>query len=76
MNGSEIRKRIHVSQLRVGMYVEDFEIEGEDRTRPFKPFLISAAGHVDSLMASRLMTVVIDVGKGADVLRPARIDIR
>ncbi|MGO8666324.1 DUF3391 domain-containing protein, partial [Rhizobium ruizarguesonis] len=62
-----MRKRIHFSQLRVGMYFEDVEIEGEDRTRRFKPFLISAAGQFDSLMSSRLMTVVIDVGKVADV---------
>nr|WP_027686326.1 HD-GYP domain-containing protein [Rhizobium leguminosarum] len=75
LNGSEMRKRIHVSQLRVGMYVEDVEIEGEDRTRRFKPFLISAAGQLESLMASRLMTVVIDVGKGADVDSGAAQDI-
>ncbi|MGO8077922.1 hypothetical protein AB9F41_36680, partial [Rhizobium leguminosarum] len=45
----------------------EVEIEGEDRTRRFKPFLISAAGQVESLMANRLMTGVSDVGKGADV---------
>lgn len=62
-----MRKRIRVNQLRVGMYVEDVELDAQQEIRRFKPFLISSATQVEKMMASHVMTVVIDVVKGTDV---------
>lgn len=62
-----MRKRIRVNQLRVGMYVADVENGGRTGGPNFNPFLISSPRQVERIMASHLMTVVIDVMKGADV---------
>lgn len=63
-----MQKRVRVNQLRVGMYVEDVELSDQQGAARFRPFLISSRGQVEMMMASRVMTVVIDVAKGADVV--------
>jgi HD-GYP domain-containing protein (c-di-GMP phosphodiesterase class II) len=62
-----MRKRIRVNQLRVGMYVEEVELSGQQEARRFNPFLISSANQVEKMMASHVMTVMIDVTKGVDI---------
>jgi len=62
-----MRKRIRVNQLRVGMYVADIELNGGRETGQFAPFLIASDKQVKKLMAGHVMTVVIDIAKGADV---------
>ncbi len=63
-----MRKRVRVNQLRVGMYIEDVEFSEQQDALRFKPFLISSARQVETMMGRRVMSVVIDVGKGADVV--------
>ncbi|KAA0682192.1 HD-GYP domain-containing protein [Neorhizobium sp. P12A] len=62
-----MQKRIRVNQLRVGMYVEDVEIGGKAGAQRFTPFLISSPSQVERMMASHVMTVVIDIVKGVDI---------
>ena len=62
-----MRKRVRVNQLRVGMYVEDVETSEQQKALRFRPFLISSAGQIEEIMASRVMTIVIDIAKGVDV---------
>jgi putative nucleotidyltransferase with HDIG domain len=68
-----MRKRIQVSQLRVGMFVEEVEVPGQTDATPFKPCLVSTSADVRKIMASHVRSVVIDVAKGADLGRAGSI---
>lgn len=62
-----MRKRIRLHELRVGMFVDEVE-SGSRAPRRFIPFLISSPSEIQRMMNSNVMTVVIDVRKGRDVV--------
>jgi HD-GYP domain-containing protein (c-di-GMP phosphodiesterase class II) len=67
-----MQKRIRVNQLQVGMFVAQVEASSRQDAGHFKPFLISSNLQVEQMMASHVMTVMIDLAKGADVAPATR----
>lgn len=63
----EIRKRIRLHELRVGMFVEELENLPQRTGDRFSPFLISTPAEIARLMRSKVMSVVINVQKGLDI---------
>jgi HD-GYP domain-containing protein (c-di-GMP phosphodiesterase class II) len=66
-----MRRRIQVNQLKVGMFIEDVEVGGAETASPFRPFLVSSAHDLQTIMSRHVMSVVIDIEKGTDVDRSA-----
>jgi len=64
-------KRIQLSQLRVGMFVNDMEFATQADAARFKPFLVSESD-VRKLIEGHVRSVVIDITKGLDVAAPAQ----
>ncbi len=62
-----MQKRIRVNQLRVGMFVAEVEATDRQDVGSFKPFLVSSNLQVEKMMARHVLTVIIDLSKGADV---------
>lgn len=61
-----LRKRIRLHQVRVGMFVEELEGAARDVATPVGQFLIESAIHLDRVMLSHAMSVIIDTKKGID----------
>lgn len=60
-----MRKRIHLHEVRVGMYVEELESSGPSTSQLSGPIMSSA--DIDRVINSHAISVVIDTHKGLDV---------
>lgn len=65
-------KRIQLSQLRVGMFINDMEFATQLDAARFKPFLVSRGDDVRRLTTGHVRSVVIDITKGIDVTGAAQ----
>jgi putative nucleotidyltransferase with HDIG domain len=65
-------KRIQLSQLRVGMFINDMEFATQLDAARFKPFLLSREDDVRRLTTGHVRSVVIDITKGIDVTGAAQ----
>lgn len=61
-----MKKRIRLSQLRIGMYVE--ELESTKRALGSDPFLVASAADVDRVLQSAALSAVIDTERGVDTI--------
>ncbi|MBO3760213.1 HD-GYP domain-containing protein [Ciceribacter sp. L1K22] len=62
-----MKKRIHLHQLRPGMYVEEIEARDPKAVAIRQHFLINSMAELKSLLACKAMSAVIDVSKGVDI---------
>jgi HD-GYP domain-containing protein (c-di-GMP phosphodiesterase class II) len=64
------RKRIRLHQARLGMFVE--ELEGAQRHRSTAGFMIASPQDIERVLRSKVISIVINTGKGVDVLNTSR----
>lgn len=57
-----MKKRIRLSQVRIGMFVE--ELESTKRAPRSAPFLVSTAADVKRVLQSSALSAVIDTERG------------
>lgn len=62
-----MKKRVHIRQLEIGMFVEDFEDGLPADQRPAGGFLIKNAKDIAKIVNSHSMSCIINVRKGTDV---------
>lgn len=62
-----MRKRIHLHQLRVGMFVEEIEGDGPGKDRQRNHFRIDSREDIERILGCAAMSAIINVRKGADV---------
>lgn len=62
-----MRKRIHLHELRVGMYVEEIESAAAHGGRHHHPFFVNSSAEIQQLMKFNAMSAIINVRKGSDV---------
>lgn len=62
----QMKKRIRLGQVRVGMFVEELESVAGVPGRHSGPFFINSPADVQRVLKSRAMSVVINTGKGVD----------
>lgn len=59
-----MKKRVHLNDLKVGMFVEDTEGNSSDVSAKSNCFLISSAVEIDCLLKNNVLSVVINTSKG------------
>lgn len=62
-----MRKRIHLHQLAIGMFVEEFEEAMPEDHHKTGGFLIKSTRDIEEIVESHAMNCVINVRKGVDV---------
>ncbi|PWE52083.1 HD family phosphohydrolase [Metarhizobium album] len=62
-----MKKRVHLHQLRIGMYVEEVEGRGRDWRECPGAFLIRTSEQIERILHCNAMSAVINVDKGRDV---------
>jgi len=66
-------KKIQISQLRKGMFIQEFCGSWIDHPFWKKSFLVGSQDELNSILASKIVELVIDTRKGLDVLRPVDV---
>ncbi|MCA1869542.1 HD-GYP domain-containing protein [Agrobacterium genomosp. 3] len=62
-----MKKRVHLHQLRVGMYVDELEVTDRKKRPTRRSFTIRSIEEIEHLMDCNAMSVVIDIAKGTDI---------